>query len=69
MTYSDPRLRAFPSITFDILYDWNIQTGAIYFGEQLDRVLGLRPGAFPRSVEGWLDRLHRDDRERVRDAV
>jgi PAS domain-containing protein len=69
LTYSDPRLRAFLSATFDILYDWNIQTGAIYFGEQLDRMLGLRPGAFPRSVEGWLDRLHRDDRERVRDAV
>ena len=69
LTYSDPRLRAFLSVTFDILYDWNIQTGAIYFGEQLDRMLGLRPGAFPRSVEGWLDRLHRDDRERVRDAV
>ena len=69
LTYSDPRLRAFLSVTFDILYDWNIQTGAIYFGEQLDRMLGLRPGVFPRSVDGWFGRLHRNDRERVRDAV
>ena len=36
LTYGDPRLRAFLRVTFDVLYDWNIQTGAIYFGEQLD---------------------------------
>ena len=69
LTYSDPRLRAFLNVTFDVLYDWNIQTGAIYFGEQLDHMLGLRPGAFPRSVEGWFERLHQDDRERVSDAI
>ena len=49
LAYSDPRLRAFLAVTFDVVYDWNIQTGAIYFGEQLDRMLGLRPGAFPRT--------------------
>ena len=29
-------------------------------------MLGLPPGGFPRSLEGWLERLHPDDRERVR---
>ncbi len=69
LAYGDPRLRAFLAVTFDVVYDWNIRTGAIYFGEQLDRMLGLRPGAFPRNVEGWFERLHPDDSERVRDAV
>ncbi len=69
LTYSDPRLRAFLSVTFDILYDWDMRTGAIYFGEQLDAVLGLRPGAFPREISGWFDRLHPDDRERVAEAI
>jgi len=44
LTYDDPRLRAFLSVTFDVLYDFNIQTGAIYFSEQLDHMLGLPPG-------------------------
>ncbi|HUK78781.1 MAG TPA: PAS domain-containing protein [Thermoleophilia bacterium] len=69
LTYSDPRLRAFLSVTFDILYDWNMRSGAIYFGEQLDAVLGQRPGAFPRHISGWFDRLHPDDREHVAEAI
>ena len=69
LTYDDPRLRAFLSVTFEVLYDWNIQTGAVYFGEHLDAMLGLRPGGFPRHIRGWFDRLHPDDRERVADAL
>jgi DNA-binding CsgD family transcriptional regulator len=65
LTYDDPRLRPFLSVTFDVLYDWNIQTGAIYFSDRLDDVLGLPPGGFPRSLEGWFDRVHPDDRERT----
>jgi DNA-binding CsgD family transcriptional regulator/PAS domain-containing protein len=69
LTYDDPRLRAFLSVTFEVLYDWNIQSGAIYFGDHLDAMLGLRPGGFPRHIKGWLERLHSDDRERVADAL
>ncbi|MGZ4200080.1 MAG: PAS domain-containing protein [Thermoleophilia bacterium] len=65
LTYDDPRLRAFLSVTFDVLYDWNIQTGAIYFSEQLDEMLGLPSGGFPRSLEGWLECIHPDDHERA----
>ena len=61
LTAFDPRLQAFLRVNFDVLYDWNIQTGAIYFSEQLDEMLGLPPGAFPRSLEGWLARIHADD--------
>ena len=61
LTAFDPRLQAFLRVNFDVLYDGNIQTGAIYFSEQLDEMLGLPPGAFPRSLEGWLARIHADD--------
>ena len=44
LTQDDPRLQAFLSVTFDVLYDLNVQTGAIYFGEQIDHMLGLPAG-------------------------
>ena len=69
VTVDDPRFRAFLSVTFDILYDWNIQTGAVYFSDQLDAMLGLPPGRFPRSLEGWLEHLHPDDRAATSDEL
>jgi len=69
LSYDDRRLRGFLQVMFDVLYNWNIQTGAISFTEQLDELLGLQPGGFPRTLEGWLDRVHPDDRERVGDVL
>ena len=69
LTYDDPRLRAFLGVTFDVLYDWNIATGAIYFSERLDNILGLPVGGFPHTLEGWLEGMHPEDHERVGDAL
>jgi len=69
LTLDDPRLRAFVGVTFDVLYDWNISTGAIYFSERLDQILSLPAGGFPRTLEGWLERMHPDDHERVGDEL
>jgi DNA-binding CsgD family transcriptional regulator/PAS domain-containing protein len=62
---NDPRLQAFLRVNFDVFYDWNIQTGAVYFAEQLDELLGLPHGAFPRSLEGWLESVHPHDHDAV----
>ena len=61
----DPRLQAFLRVNFDVFYDWNIQTGTVYFAEQLDELLGLPAGAFPRSLEGWLSFVHPYDHDAV----
>jgi DNA-binding CsgD family transcriptional regulator len=65
LTAGDPRLQAFLRVNFDVFYDWNIQTGAVYFAEQLDELLGLAPGGFPRSLEGWLQYVHPHDHDAV----
>jgi DNA-binding CsgD family transcriptional regulator/PAS domain-containing protein len=65
LTEGDPRLQAFLRVNFDVFYDWNIQTGAVYFAEQLDGLLGLPAGGFPRSLEGWLEYVHPDDHDAV----
>jgi PAS domain S-box-containing protein len=58
----DDRLRAFLRGNFDILYDWNIQTGVIDFSEDIDHLLGYPPGGFPRTFAAWLENIHPDER-------
>ena len=65
----DRRLRAVLDLQFDVLYDWNIKTGAIYFAEQLDAMLGLPPGGFPRNLQGWLEHVHPAEHDEVRDGL
>ena len=69
ITSRDKRLQAFLDVTFDVLYDWNIETGAIAFADRIDQMLGLPPGGFPRSIEGWLDRIHLDDHDATMEAL
>ena len=52
-----------------MLYDWNIETGAIAFADRIDEMLGLPAGAFPRSLEGWLERIHLDDHDATMEAL
>ncbi len=69
ITAKDPRLRAFIQVSYGVLYDWDIESGAIAFSEQLDAMLGLPTGGFPRHIEGWLERIHPDDHEATMAAL
>jgi hypothetical protein len=59
------RVRALIEALFDAYYDWDIASGREEFSAAMDALLGLRPGAFPRTFAAWADRLHPDDRERA----
>jgi PAS domain S-box-containing protein len=59
------RFEALIQSLFDAYYDWDIESGREEFSEEMDALLGMQPGQFPRSFEAWAERLHLDDRERV----
>jgi PAS domain S-box-containing protein len=63
--FSDARFRAFVDAVFDAYYDWNTRTGYMEMSGQIDTLLGLKPGCLPRSFEGWLERVHPEDREQA----
>src|SRR5690348_14502577 len=46
-------------------WDWDITADRVRWPEELYQVMGLDP-ALPRSRETWLEHIHGDDRERVR---
>jgi PAS domain-containing protein/DNA-binding CsgD family transcriptional regulator len=60
---SDVRLRAFVDAVFDAYYDWHIQTDHMEMSSRMDALLRLKPGTLSRTFDGWLGRVHPDDRE------
>ena len=49
----------------DGIWDWNLETGEIYFSPRWRSMLGGDETTIPSSVEAWTERVHPDDLERV----
>jgi PAS domain S-box-containing protein len=50
-------------------WEWNIERNLVSWSEELYRIYGLDPGSFAASYEGFLERVHPEDRARVDEAV
>ncbi len=52
-----------------IIYDWNIEAHTVDRTQGLVDVLGYRPEEADSTLGWWTQRIHPDDRQRVRDQV
>jgi PAS domain S-box-containing protein len=52
----------------DVIFEWDLGEKIEWFGN-IDELLGYSQGDFPGSLQGWVEALHPDDRERVMDAL
>jgi diguanylate cyclase (GGDEF)-like protein/PAS domain S-box-containing protein len=50
----------------DGLWDWNLKTGEVYFSPRWKGMLGLREDEVANRPEEWLDRVHPEDRDRLK---
>jgi PAS domain S-box-containing protein len=51
------------------LWDWQLPSGQLVVDEWGLRMLGYAPGSIPRTADGWLELVHPDDSERVREVM
>jgi PAS domain S-box-containing protein len=51
------------------IWEWDIETDRVRWNDTLERALGLDPGEFGGTLRAFFDRVHSEDRERVRAAV
>jgi PAS domain S-box-containing protein len=47
------------------VWDWEMQTGRVYFSARLQTMLGYEPGEFTPHVSEWEKRIHPEDLERT----
>ncbi|MET0397488.1 MAG: PAS domain S-box protein [Longimicrobiaceae bacterium] len=66
---SEERLQAALDASATGTFRWSIRSGALDWDAALDRLFGLPSSDTPRTVEGFLARVHPGDRPRVVEAV
>ncbi|MES9996497.1 PAS domain S-box protein [Desulfovibrio aminophilus] len=65
---SEDRLRLALDATRDGIWDWNLETGAVYRSPNDQRLLGYAQGEMASSHDSWARHIHPDDLERVETA-
>ncbi len=53
----------------DGVWDWNVQTGKIFFSDQWKRMLGYEPEEVQNELSEWEKRVHPDDLKQALDAI
>ncbi|MBD2040472.1 PAS domain S-box protein [Microcoleus sp. FACHB-672] len=63
------RFRIAAECASDLIYEWEINSRRVEWFGNIDEYLGYAPGEFPRTLQGWENVIHPDDRRRVMAAV
>lgn len=66
---SELRFKTVAELGSDLIFEATYATGAVTWFGDVDVLLGLQPGAGPRTLPAWFDAIDAEDRERVRKAV
>jgi two-component system cell cycle sensor histidine kinase/response regulator CckA len=51
--------------TREALWDWNVETRALWWNDHLFELFGVAPGTIEPRFERWVEHIHPDDRARV----
>lgn len=62
---SEDRLRLAARATFDAIWDWDLTTDQVTWGDGARTLLGHSPGSDTHHSGWWKQHLHADDRDRV----
>ena len=63
------RFRLAAESATDLIYEWDIESDALEWYGDIDEALGFKPGEIPRTIEGWVSRIHPEDQKKLRNAV
>lgn len=65
LSYSEERFRYAMEASNDGVWDWNIQTGEVYYSPGWVKMLGFEPGEVRPHADSWIDLLHPEERAEI----
>jgi PAS domain S-box-containing protein len=66
---SEERFRIAARHTADIIQEADYEADELEMYGDIDALTGYPPGGFPRTISGWLDHIHPEDKDRIRDEL
>ena len=66
---SEERYQLANHATFDVVWDWNLQTNAVWWNDKFQALFGYRPEEIEPGIEAWTRPIHPDDRVRVEAGI
>jgi len=51
------------------VFEWITRTNKVTWSAELEEIFGVKPGTFEGTFDAFLDRVHPEDRERVRSTI
>lgn len=65
---SEKRFAAVAQVSNDAIWDYNVRSGLVWWSDSHIAMLGYHPDHDAHAIEDWFERIHADDRTRVRDS-
>jgi len=65
----EKRFKMIAEVTTDLIYEWNVDNDSLEWFGDIDKKLGYSPREIPRTIEGWLDLVHPEDFEKLKDSI
>ena len=69
MKKSEERFRLAAKSTSDLIYEWDVDSDHLEWFGDIDGALGFDSGEIERTIEAWVEKIHPEDQEQLRDAV
>ncbi|MCF8446428.1 MAG: PAS domain S-box protein, partial [Bacteroidia bacterium] len=66
---SNERFEKVTEATNDAIWDWDLETGSLYYGKGFETLFGFDPSKLEPNVYSWENFLHPEDREKVRSEI
>ncbi|MDE1958944.1 MAG: EAL domain-containing protein [Xanthomonadaceae bacterium] len=63
---SEKRFAAVAQVSNDAIWDYNVRSGLVWWSDSHIAMLGYHPDHDPHAIDDWFERIHPDDRARVR---
>jgi PAS domain S-box-containing protein len=66
---SEERYQLANRATFNAVWDWNLQTDALWWNENFQTLFGYQPDEIEPGIESWTGRIHPEDLARVETGI